>query len=217
MKRIGFWVIALALGAAAVGRPQDAATEERLNQLDGKIRDLIDGQKALGKRLEELAAELGNLREQQSKPLPVYASQEDFKRLAKAIEEVDRKRIEGDQNNQKIRAELLSLIDTLKTSPLPVPRNPGGAPPPSNTKSGPAPAPNRPPADKEGASERGFYYTVAKGDTLSAIVAACREKNIKVTQEQILKANPRLKKDPNLLREGMKLFIPLPQALSPSP
>jgi len=206
MKRIGFWVIALTLCAATVGRPQDAATEERLNQLDGKVRDLIDGQKALGKRLEELAAELENLRQEQSKPLPAYASQEDFKRLAKALEELDRKRIEDNQNNQKIRAELLGLIDTLKTSP-----------PPSNTKRGSAPASDRPPAEKDGGSERGFYYTVAKGDTLSAIVAACREKNIKVTQEQILEGNPRLKKDPNLLRVGMKLFIPLPQAPSSSP
>ena len=58
MKRFGLWVVALALCAAPVGRAQDAATEERLKQLSGKVEDLIAGQEVLRKRIEELAAEL---------------------------------------------------------------------------------------------------------------------------------------------------------------
>jgi len=41
-------------------------------------------------------------------------------------------------------------------------------------------------------------------------VKAYAEKNIKVTTEQILKANPGL--DPNRLRVGKKIFIPAPAA-----
>ena len=51
---------------------------------------------------------------------------------------------------------------------------------------------------------------VKPGETLSAILQACRDQNIKVTQKQIIDANPGLK--PDLLRPGQKIFIPaLPQ------
>jgi tetratricopeptide (TPR) repeat protein len=72
----------------------------------------------------------------------------------------------------------------------------------------PGPAEN-PADDKGGGTERGIPYTVAKGDTLSAIIAAFHEKHIMVTLEQILKANPGV--GPEHLRVGMKLFVPLPQ------
>lgn len=51
MKRFGLWVVALALCAAPAGRAQDAATEERLKQLSGKVEDLIAGQEVLRKRI----------------------------------------------------------------------------------------------------------------------------------------------------------------------
>lgn len=49
-----------------------------------------------------------------------------------------------------------------------------------------------------------------KGDTLSTIVQAYRDNNIKVTMDQILKANPGLK--PERMRVGQKIFIPAPQS-----
>jgi len=212
MKRFGLWVIALALCATTAGPAQDAATDERLKQLSGKVEDLIAGQEVLRKRIEELAGQLENLREQQNRPAPNYAGLDDLKRLAKAIEQVDSKRIE---DNQKIRADLLRLIDAVKTAPVPAQKKPRGTGSSSSSKKNNPPPSDNPADDKGGGSERGFKYRVAAGDTLSAIIAGCREKHIMVTQEQILKANPRVK--PNNLRVGMELFIPLPQPAESSP
>src|SRR5436190_16024247 len=110
MKPISLFVTIVALCALTPSRAQDAATEERLNQLSGKIEDLIAGQETQRKRIAELAREVESLREQQSKPSGSYASQEDLKRLAKAVEEVDRKRMD---DNEKTRTELLKLGKTL--------------------------------------------------------------------------------------------------------
>ena len=50
---------------------------------------------------------------------------------------------------------------------------------------------------------------IQSGDTLSVIVKAYAEKNIKVTVDQIVAANPGL--NPKRLRVGQKVFIPAPQ------
>ena len=207
MKRFGLWVIALALCATPIGRAQDAATEERLKQLGGKVEDLLAGQDVLRKRLEELAGQLETLREQQNRPAPNYAGQEDLKRLAKAIEEVDGKRLE---DNRKIRDELLRLIEAVKAAPVAPPKRTRGNSNSSGSRRNNPPPSDVPADDKGGGTERGSYYTVAQGDTISAIVVACREKHVLVTEKQILKANPGVK--PENLRVGMKLFIPVPQS-----
>ena len=201
------WVVALALCAATAGRAQDAATDERLKQLSGKVEDLIAGQEVLRKRIEELAGQLESIREQQNRPAPNYAGVEDLKGLARAIEQVDRKRIE---DNQKIREELLRLIEAVKAAPVVTPKKPrGAASSPGSRKNNPPPSDNR--ADeKDGGTERGLEWPVAEGDTISAIIAACRKQHhIIVTEEQILKANPGVKA--RNLPVGKKLWIPLPQ------
>jgi LysM repeat protein len=198
MRRIIFFITMLTLGSTPVLRGEDAATEERLNQLSGKIEDLIASQEAQRKRVAELAREIEHLREQQSKPNGSYASQEDLKRLAKAVEEVDRKRLD---DNEKTRAELVKLGKSL-AGPLTAKSKPAG---------GSATAPSGgATAEKPTPQEKGFGdYTVQPGDTLSVIVQAYREKNIKLTVDQILKANPGLK--PEKLKVGQKIWIPAPQ------
>lgn len=213
MKRLGLWAIALVLCATPAGRAQDAATDERLKQLSGKVEDLIAGQEVLRKRIEELAGQLEALREQQSRPEPNYASVEDLRRLAKAIEQVDGKRME---DNEKIRADLLRLIEAVKTGPVAPPRKPHGPASSSGSRKNNPPLADNPADDQGGGTERGYEYHVAKDDTLSKIVARVyREKHIRVTVEQILKANPGVK--PDRLPVGKKLFIPLPQAADSSP
>jgi len=120
MKRIGFLLLTLTLCAGPTSRGQDAATEERLNQLSGKIETILEGQEALRKRLNELAREIEDVREQASKPTGNYASQEDLKRLAESVKEIDRKRLE---DYDKIRTELLKLGRTL-TATTPSSKNP---------------------------------------------------------------------------------------------
>ena len=177
-----------------VVRAEDAATEERLNQLSGKIEDLIASHETQRKRVAELAREIENLRDQQSKPTGNFASQEDLKRLADAVKEVDRKRMD---DNEKIHSDLLKLSRSLSV-PLPPPKK----------KTAVVPG-DQPASDKAGRKEEVAEYVIQSGDNLSVIVQAYREKNVKVTVEQILKANPGLV--PEKMKVGQKIFIPLPQ------
>jgi LysM repeat protein len=55
---------------------------------------------------------------------------------------------------------------------------------------------------------QGWEYTIQQGNTLSAIAKAYRAKNIKVSVDDILKANPGL--DANRLKVGDVIFIPEP-------
>src|SRR5438105_367562 len=110
MKRLSFLLMTLSLCASPAARSQDAATEERLNKLSGQIEDLIAAQKEQKTRFAGLAKELESVREQLAKPSGNYAAQEDLKRLAEAIKEVDRKRIE---DSDKISAELRKLGKNL--------------------------------------------------------------------------------------------------------
>ena len=195
MKRIFCLLITLSLCATPAARSQDAATEERLNKLSGLIEDLIAAQKELKQRITALTRELENVREQSAKPSANYAAADDLRHLAEAVKEVDRKRLD---DYDKIHAELLKLGKSLS------------APVASSKKATPTNTVDAPPADKGGSSQKGFEYTIEPNDTLSVIVKAYREKNIKVTIDQILKANPDL--NPNRLKVGQKIFIPAPPA-----
>ncbi len=93
MKRFSLLLASiLMLSFPPMLKGQDAATQEKLNQLSGKIEDLIAGQDAQKKIISELRKEIESLRSEQSKPNTSYATPDDLKRLAHAIEEVDRKR-----------------------------------------------------------------------------------------------------------------------------
>ncbi len=195
MKRIAVLVMGIALFAGPVLRAQDAASEERFNKLAGQIEDLRAGQEALGKRIETLGKAIESLRSQADKPSGNYASDEDLKRLAEAVKEIDRKRLE---DYEKIRTELKNLGRSL------------AAPAPAPHKTAPPPLADNSASEKSTVPDKGFEYPVKKGDTLSTIVQAYRDNNIKVTMDQILKANPGLK--PERMRVGQKIFIPAPQS-----
>jgi len=194
MKRISYWLVTLALCSAPAVRAQDAATQERLDKLNGRIEDLTAAQEALKKQISELNRELGSVREQSAKPNTSYARPEDLNVLAEKIKEVDRKRMD---DAEKVRTELLKLRQAL-------------APSLASPKQKPAPVPKEKLApEKPAGDEKVFPYVIQSGDTLDAIVLAYKEKNIKVTVAQILKANPGLKA--NSLKVGQKIFIPAPQ------
>lgn len=206
MKRISLLLAALLLCGISKVRGDDAATEERLNQLSGKIEDLIASQETQRKQLADLRREIESLREQASKPTGNFAAQEDLKRVADAVKEVDRKRLE---DYDKIRTTIKELGTSL------------AAQPPQRTKKSDsatmeiAQADKHPKSEKTAKSEKseksekGFEYTIKSGDTLSGIVAAYREQNIKVTKDQIIGANPGLV--PEKMRLGQKIWIPAPQ------
>ena len=85
------------------------------------------------------------------------------------------------------------------------------APLPPKQKPGATALNDTPAADgKPAKPEKGFEHVVQSGDTLLGIVQAYREKNIKVTKDQILKANPGLVAEK--MRVGQKIWIPAPQS-----
>jgi LysM repeat protein len=194
MKRISFLLVTLALCSGPAVRGQDAATQERLDKLAGRIEDLTAAQEALRKQMHELTRELETVREQSTKPNASYARPEDLSRLAKSIEEVDRKRME---DAEKVRTELVKLRKAFEPSPS-SPKKSSAAPPKDTTTATTSTTP-----------EKGYEYVVKSGDTLDGIVQACREKNVKVTVAQVLKANPGLKAE--RIRVGQRIFIPAPQ------
>jgi LysM repeat protein len=184
MKRTVLFFLAVVCAIPGALRAQNAAIEERLNQLIAKVEIVTESQQQQLKRIEALERELRSL-QQQSRPGASYASQEDLNQLAAKLQEIDRKR---QDDNKEIVAEIKRLASTLTA----------GSQRMSAT-----------PASADAVSGTGYDYVVQSGDTLTLIVAAYAEKNIKVTVDQILKANPGLK--PERLRIGQKIFIPAPQ------
>lgn len=191
MKRISFLLTTLALCWTPAVRAQDAATQERLDKLSGRIEDLIASQEALSKRLDALRQEIENVREQASKPTGNWATQEDLKRVAKGVEAVDQKRRDDSELVQKQLERLRKAVET----PLPAPKPKPSAPPKESSTS-----------EKPAKTQEGVEHVIKPGETLPKILQACRDQNIKVTRKQILEANPGL--DPNKLIAGKKIFIP---------
>ena len=193
------------LCATAALRAQTPATsqevEEDLKRLKAVVDDLHDAQDAQSKTISALRKEVSDLREQASKPTGNYASQEDLKRLADAVEEIDKKR---QADKELILKKLSDLGKTLTATPVPPPHREK----PSKSAATESTSGGNEPTTSSGAhdNETGYEYVVKSGDTFSVIAQAYREKGVKVTSEQIAKANPKV--NPGKLRVGQKLWIP---------
>lgn len=175
-------------------RAQDAASDERYNKLSGQIEDLRSSQDALNRKLESIAKEIETLRgEREKQPSANFASDEDLKRLAESVKEIDRKRL---ADYEKIQTDLKGLGKTLALPSV------------SAHKSSPAVVDDTGSKSKVTTPDKHFEYEVKKGDTLSLIVKAYCDNNVKVTMDQVLKANPGLK--PEKMRVGQKIVIPAP-------
>jgi len=191
MKRISFLLLTALLAVPTISPAQDAATEERLNKLSAQMDVLIEAKDAQNKKIEDLQSQLRDLQSQVSKPSGNYASAEDLKQVADAVKEVDKKRVD---DNQRVLNELEKLGKTLGGG--------GGhrlATPKADVTT---------PAVDANPNAPHFEYQVQSGDTLSAIVKAYRDKNIKITLSQILAANPGLKAEN--MKVGQKIIIPAP-------
>lgn len=186
------------LFAWAATQAQDAAVEERLNKLGGYIEELQAAKVGMDKRMTALVKELESVRDANKSGGPVV-TQEDIQRLTEAIKEVDRKRLE---DYEKIHRELEKLAKAL-SAPVPTRGTPG-------KKTTEREDPSKDAGAKGGGGatpEKGFWHTIAAGDTLSTIAQAYSEQlKLKVTVKEILNANEGLK--PNALIPGKKIFIP---------
>jgi TolA-binding protein len=185
MKKIFLLMMAVGLIAPLTMRAQDAATDERLNKLSGYIEELQKSDVQRQKDLMDMRKQLEEFRQGQGKVEAQYATQDDIKKLTDKLMEIDRKRID---DNEKILKEIQKIVKL-------------------STAAASRPVVNDTPTSN-GAAEKGFEYTIAPGDTLSTIIQAYRDKNIKVTLDSILKANPNLK--PTSMKVGEKIWIPAP-------
>ena len=199
MKKMSFWLLTLVF-TASLARAQDAATQQQLDQLSGRIQVLETALAQQDKRLAALEKEIGELSDKVNAP-PVNdsASRDDLKQLAEQVQEIDKKRQDDRDLILKEIEQLGKVVANAPTSHKPAANL---ATPADGDNS------NTPPS----VSKNGYYYPIKAGDTLEAIAKAYRDsdKHVKVTVSQILAANPGL--DPTKLYVGKKIFIPDPEA-----
>ena len=91
-----------------------ATLTERVDNAVKALDALDEAYRAIGRELADLRREIESLREQASKPTGNFAAQEDLKRVADAVKEVDRKRLE---DYDKIRTTIKDLGATLAAQP----------------------------------------------------------------------------------------------------
>ena len=199
MNRISVFSVICLLCAASLVRGQENASaapssqdiEESYKKLKAGQQDMIEALAAQEKKIQAMAREIAELRDQISKPTGNYATQEELKRLADVVQEIDKKRVE---DKELIIKEISKLGKTITQTPVRTPQH--------QMISDPVLPPK--------GDETVFTYVVKPGDALSIIAQAYREQGVKVTVSQILAANPGL--DATKLKSGQKIFIPAPKS-----
>lgn len=195
MRKISLWFFIFTLAVCAV-RGQDAATQQQLDKLSGQIQDLIDAQGVQAKRMDALEKEISDLRDKVNQPAVAdIASADDLKKLAAQVQEIDKKRQADNEQIMKILEKLAKVSGGSASGHKSTPVAAAAGDTPVASASGP---------------QKGYDYTIAANDTISAIARAYRAQGVKVTTEQILAANPGL--GPKNLVVGKKIFIPDPNA-----
>jgi LysM repeat protein len=193
---VGFLILSCSLAAAWA---QDDATQQQLDKLSGQIQDLQATQLEQSKHIQALEKEINDLQGQANQSGGSSAISDDVRKLAEQVQEIDRKRQE---DNARVLKQLEQLEKSLGNSPS------SHKPPPDITPDiTPTPIKGHAVPDASG-PQNGYNYTVHSGDTLLAIAKAYRAQGIKVTTDQILKANPGL--DAKNMKVGQKIFIPAP-------
>jgi LysM repeat protein len=192
MKRISLWLLVLTFSICAV-RAQDAATQQQIDKLNGQMQDLQEALARQGKQIDDLTKQISDLSDKINTPAANNsASADDLKALAAQVQEIDKKR-------QDDRDLILKQIEALgKIS--------GGTAPGHKSSSPPKTTPDETDTSGPAVPQKGYDYIVKDGDYLSTIAKAYRDKGVKVTTSEILKANPGL--DPTKLYVGKKIFIP---------
>ena len=193
MRKLSLWLFILTF-ATSVAQAQDAATQQQIDQINGRIENLIDMQATQGKKIADLEKSVSDLSDKLNQPAANNsASADDLKKLAEQVKELAKKQ---QDDNDLVLKELEKLAKG------------GGVPatshkPPSTSKTSSADN-----STADGGKQNGYWQVLGKGDTISAIAKAYQDKGIKVTVKQILDANPGL--DPKNLKVGQKIWIPQP-------
>jgi Skp family chaperone for outer membrane proteins len=182
--------------AATIAAKEDA--DERFQRLITDLQAVQSDNEALHAKITAMEQEIQALRDAAAHPVDNSANQDELKRLAEKIEEVDKKRLEDkDVISEEIRKTISGLQATIQGAP--------SAPHESR--------PKLPIVPESAASANGYSYTIVDGDRLDLIVKAYNKdfkvKGLKpITLKQAKEANPNV--DWNRLRVGQKIVIPRP-------
>jgi TolA-binding protein len=189
--------------ADAVAIAAQREQEENVKRLTATVQEVQEAQQRQQERVSALAGEIDKLRSEVAKANNNAATHEAIKRLSDQIVKVDQERVLDNKKVYEALGELKKLILDRPAPPSPRPpvRDVAPAVPPGGNGSRVTPPPN--------ISEEGFEYIIQRDDTLSHIVTAYQKQGIKVTQKQVMDANPAVKW--NALRIGQKIFIPKPK------
>ena len=216
MKILMLWTLLFCSVLAWPSRAQDAAlladrdaAEERYKKLNSAVESLIEENASLRKKVQQLGDRLATMRDEHAKAASDSSVQDDLKRLAEKIQDVDKKR-EGDM--KQVAIELERIAKLVAGEPA---ATKGHVKSGSTTK---VPADNdKPPTQKVSGtiSTKGYTYKVQQGDYLSTIISAYNAEFKKngmkiITEKQVLDANPRL--NPKKMGPGQEIFIPMPEA-----
>ena len=198
MRKILFGLFIFAFNASLVFA-QDAATQQLIEEINGRIQNLTEMQAAQGKKIAELEKQISELGDKANQPAANSgASGDDLKKLAEQVRELAKKQ---QNDNDLIVKELEKLGKGGGVSAT-------SHRPPAVSNENPTPPSS---AGTSSSKQNGYYYPLKKDDTLSAVAKAySAELKTKITVEQILAANPGL--DPNKMPVGKKIFIPDPSA-----
>jgi LysM repeat protein len=195
MRKISLWLF-IFIFTASLARAQDAATQQQIDKLYGQMQDLIEAQAAQTKRIEALEKQVSDLGDKLNQPAASgSADADDLKKLAAQVQEIDKKR-QADNDLILKQIEKLGKVSGGSTG------HKSSAVSTTTSTDTSTPSASGP--------QKGYDYTIAANDTVSAIAKAYRAQGVKVTSAQILAANPGL--NPNSLVVGKKIFIPDPNA-----
>jgi len=194
---LGWAAGAVAQGNAAAVAAQEEA-EERYRRLSAQVTSLRETQEYHHQQIAAIEKAVRDLSDQVAKLSNAVNSsphQESVRQLSDQIKKVDEARVAENKRIFDTIDEMNRLLKGLASAPPP--RPPSAR---AETRSG---------AGAANPNEEGFEYVVQKGDTLSGIVQAYRQQNIKVTSKAVQEANPAVNWD--RLRVGQKVFIPKPR------
>ena len=196
MRKILFGLFVFGF-ASSLAHAQDTATQQLIDQINGRIDNVIEMQTAQGKQIADLEKQISDLSDKLNQPaVNNSASADDLQKLAKQVKELAEK--QQHDNDQVVN----TLEKLAKGGGVSAP--PRGKPPVSTEN--PAPTSTGGPG---GGKQNGYYYPVKDGDTLIAIAKAySAELKTKITVGQILAANQGL--TAKNLTPGKKIFIPAP-------
>jgi chromosome segregation ATPase len=195
-------------GDPAVAQALQQDTEERLRRVTADIQNLQDTQEVLQKHLEEirqrmskLEDELHTIKDEQGRNSGNYVTRDDLRKaFEKFAKEVDDRR----EADKKVILESIRGLE--KSAPSMVSDSPKG----NSSRHAPEPS-----------DEDTKIYVVKRNDRLKDIIARANELYAqqglpKITEEEVRKANPNLT-NPNLLRTGQKIRIPIHGKLKENP